>query len=82
MVVQPCDCHALSLLNIYLLERPRFPIWVPKDVLLLNSFTFNVLLNHIKISVFCYCVITGVHRAEEGHQEDVCHEVHEQAEMC
>lgn len=24
----------------------------------------------------------GVHRTEEGHQEDVCHEVHEQAKMC
>ena len=26
--------------------------------------------------------LPGVHCAEEGHQEDVCHEVHEQAEVC
>ena len=25
---------------------------------------------------------SGVHCAEEGHQEDVRHEVHEQAEVC
>lgn len=66
---------------------------IPYDtVLALEScrnkrFSFTFVYKHWNI-VNCACSLCnslsspGLHRTEEGHQEDVCHEVHEQAKMC